>query len=896
MIHRIVTSVSCAIFLCISVLALGASPAQAQDIDRESTSLVHESESAQAQDKKGFLVFLRETPSKEQIQALNKRGADLSLGSWIPPSGSEETGFLYVRALSSNISSVADLPFVTNYRDASMIETEGQGEQALQSKTAKKRARLNPYEYRRTESTVLKLHAIHQARSPESAKEWAAGGGWSTIEGKVKVAIESLGDGPAPTDLIRSLGGTIDLTYQGTRFAWVPTENLKELADSLGEDYRVRMPRVPQQQAIDSEGVTKTEADKYHQKGLKGDDVTVGIIDRKFDRIPDADLPSNVVKLDCTRVLRSGCGEENDLNSTFDNFLIAGTHGTAAAEIVADMAPEATLRLYLITDEADLAEAVSDGLNNGVDVFSHSIGFYTTPWHDDEGTPESAANDASEGGSLFFTSAGNEAERHWQGSFRDDNGDNQHEWDTEDEVNNFTLAEDGTVEVNVRWNNDDNSTDYNLDITDDNGQPLTPDRTESGETHESLRFENNSGNARDLGIGIEQVSGDGNFEVFVRGPVRLGSDPEIEYFMSESSVSPPASATKDNVISVGAVDQSNFTKFNSAPIFYSGQGPTNDENRALDVTGPTNTSTSGSDIAGGSFRGTSAATPHAAGGAAILWDAKAESGSPSASEVRQDLLDAARNERDWGKPGVDSTFGHGGLFLPDFLDDLQITFNETRASLFPLVTSVVTVTDSDGNVVTGLDESGFSAQEEGVSENITNVNEIRQSGGSVSSSLVLDRSGSMGGGALSDAKNAAKTFVDQLMSGDQASVISFSNGVTVDQPFTSDAAALKSAIDNLSSGGGTALYDGIVRGVQEIELETNSPAVLALTDGLENQSSNSKQDAIDVANQAGVPVYTIGLGSGVNTSDLQDVADQTGGRFFQAPSSSDLETVYEEIS
>jgi hypothetical protein len=333
-------------------------PAVAQDIDRESTSLVYESESAQVQDKKGFLVFLQEAPSKDQIQALNERGADFSLGSWIPPSGSEETGFLYVRAPSSNVSSVADLPFVTDYRDASMIETEGQGEQALQSKTAKKRERLNPYEYRRTESTVLKLHAIHRARSPESAKEWAAAGGWSTIEGKVKVAIEPLGKGPAPTDPIRSLGGTIDLTYQGTRFAWVPTENLKELADSLGEDYRVRMPRVPQQQAIDSEGVTKTEADKYHQKGLKGDDVTVGVIDHGFENVSDADLPSNVTTLDCTR--SGGFGSDCDVVNLLDLYDQAvdffsdlfgnkdPDHGTAAAEMVADMAPEATLRLYLI--------------------------------------------------------------------------------------------------------------------------------------------------------------------------------------------------------------------------------------------------------------------------------------------------------------------------------------------------------------------------------------------------------------------------------------------------------------------------------------------------------------------------------------------------------------------
>jgi VWFA-related protein len=230
------------------------------------------------------------------------------------------------------------------------------------------------------------------------------------------------------------------------------------------------------------------------------------------------------------------------------------------------------------------------------------------------------------------------------------------------------------------------------------------------------------------------------------------------------------------------------------------------------------------------------------------------------------------------------------------LSDLQITFNEVRTSFFPMITSVVTATDSDGDVVTGLEGENFEMEEEGALETIVNVDETRESGGNVSSSLVLDRSGSMSGGALSDAKDAAETFVDQLEVGDQASVISFSDGVRVDQPFTADVEALKSAIDNLSSGGGTALYDGMIQGIEEIELEANSPAVLALTDGKENESSNSKQDAIELADQVGVPVYTIGLGSDVNAGDLQDVADQTGGQFFQAPNPSDLETIYQEIS
>ncbi|MEF8865162.1 MAG: VWA domain-containing protein [Salinibacter sp.] len=230
------------------------------------------------------------------------------------------------------------------------------------------------------------------------------------------------------------------------------------------------------------------------------------------------------------------------------------------------------------------------------------------------------------------------------------------------------------------------------------------------------------------------------------------------------------------------------------------------------------------------------------------------------------------------------------------LSELEVTFNEVRTSFFPMITSVVTITDSEGNIVTGLNGENFEMEEEGASETIVDVDEIRESGGNVSSSLVLDRSGSMRGGALADAKEAAKTFVDQLKVGDQASVISFSNGVRIDEPFTSDVGALKAAIDGLSAGGGTALYDGMIQGIEEIELEANSPAVLALTDGQENESSNSKQDVIDLANQAGVPVYTIGLGGSVNTDDLQDIADQTGGRFFQAPNSSDLETIYQEIS
>ena len=67
-------------------------------------------------------------------------------------------------------------------------------------------------------------------------------------------------------------------------------------------------------------------------------------------------------------------------------------------------------------------------------------------------------------------------------------------------------------------------------------------------------------------------------------------------------------------------------------------------------------------------------------------------------------------------------------------------------------------------------------------------------------SLVVDRSGGMEGTRLSEAKAAAKSFVENLGSSDKAALISFAGGISVDQSFTANKEAVRSATDGAYRG------------------------------------------------------------------------------------------------
>ena len=195
----------------------------------------------------------------------------------------------------------------------------------------------------------------------------------------------------------------------------VPISELANLASQLTGVSFIRAPYKPYALGTPSEGPAAIGATAFHTAGVTGAGTKVAIIDLGFSGLSQAqargDLPYSAI--------------ENDLTGTG----ISGgiSHGTAVAEIIHDVAPDAQLYLIRIADEVDLDLAVTYCLSNGIDIINHSLGWYNTNFYDGTGTIADIAQRAINGGILWVNAAGNEAESHWEGSFQDGNSDGWHD-------------------------------------------------------------------------------------------------------------------------------------------------------------------------------------------------------------------------------------------------------------------------------------------------------------------------------------------------------------------------------------------------------------------------------------------------------------------------------------
>jgi Mg-chelatase subunit ChlD len=186
--------------------------------------------------------------------------------------------------------------------------------------------------------------------------------------------------------------------------------------------------------------------------------------------------------------------------------------------------------------------------------------------------------------------------------------------------------------------------------------------------------------------------------------------------------------------------------------------------------------------------------------------------------------------------------------------------------------------------------------------------------------LVIDRSGSMGWETptrLSYAKQAAKTFIDQLNgSRDLAGLTSFGWDGTLNHQLSYDWTSVKSKIDALNANGATNMGEGLEKANDEFVAHRREGAVAAiilLSDGLVNvdregtyyEDDDDRTPAMDyvreeadVAEAMGVIIYTIGLGetSSHFDEDLLKEIVRNGGKYYHAPSADDLSQIYDMIA
>ncbi len=191
--------------------------------------------------------------------------------------------------------------------------------------------------------------------------------------------------------------------------------------------------------------------------------------------------------------------------------------------------------------------------------------------------------------------------------------------------------------------------------------------------------------------------------------------------------------------------------------------------------------------------------------------------------------------------------------------------------------------------------------------------------------LAMDISSSMLAADLKpDRLEASKAVASDFVigrPGDRMGLVVFSGETFTQVPLTTDHGMMLNMLKDMKCGmleDGTAIGDGLASAVSRLkDSEAISKVVILLTDGDNNAGSIDPSTAAEMAKLFGIRVYTIGAGTrgtapypvqtpfggvkyqqvevNINESLLQQIANETGGKYFRAESKEKLQQIYDEI-
>ncbi|MBU4380979.1 VWA domain-containing protein [Candidatus Parcubacteria bacterium] len=231
------------------------------------------------------------------------------------------------------------------------------------------------------------------------------------------------------------------------------------------------------------------------------------------------------------------------------------------------------------------------------------------------------------------------------------------------------------------------------------------------------------------------------------------------------------------------------------------------------------------------------------------------------------------------------------------LTGMLLQVNQIDICEFPNINIYSTITNKDGETFSDVRQGDFEITVDGKKVENFGFAFVKDENIPLSTTLVLDHSGSMKGDPIVKAKESAIDYIDKLKPVDEVALIQFDTQIELLQRLTQDKEAVKSLINNIVPRSDTALYD-VVYFSAENNLGCGRKAVILLTDGRDTASKSYSLDkAMEKANLVNIPIFVVGLKSYQFTPDiLQRIAEGTGAQYFEAPTPQDLTAMYQKIN
>lgn len=509
-------------------------------------------------------------------------------------------------------------------------------------------------QYKRLSVDLIRLMDENEKNGASSALDLAKRKGFTIKDNKLILRVEATKNNSAwVKSYIASMGAEVISSYHDILRIKIDVGSLKQLNDCTNIKSTGKLNK-PKPNQIIGEEVVLTGAANLHNNGFTGNKINVAIIDGGFYyldlAVSSGVLPGNIIAYDF-----SGRGLETDTQ-----------HGTAVAEVVHEMAPNCQLYLLKIGDDVDLGNAEQYCVNNGIHIINHSMGWISA----ENGTGEicDIANDAFNNNILWVNSAGNQAGGNWVGTFDNSvssisNAFNHSAPNTTINIisnigNNYTFNQINYVNCFLIWDEPWGSANNDFDIylyESSDGTDWTLDQIgdyyQAGYPLKEIYYQFLSP-ATYYGVSIIKHPGAPNVKLRLLSWI---DNDNFEFNSKTNSLLSPADAS--GVLTVGAINYSNWTKTNSSAIieYFSSQGPTLDGRKKPDICGVDNNA----NFIFGRFLGTSSASPCVAGSAALVWNALGFSGSPNT--VKQYLINNAIHLGTGS--GQNNTFGNGRVNL-----------------------------------------------------------------------------------------------------------------------------------------------------------------------------------------------------------------------------------------